>query len=111
MAYQKGEVYTVNLDPTIGAEIKKVRPAVIVSNNVINSNYPTVVICPIARATGKNSPIHIALALGEGGLTKESVALCSQLRSVSTERLYEKIGNLSSEKMKEIESGIKYVLF
>lgn len=111
MAYQKGEVYKVNLDPSVGAEIKKIRPAVIVSNNVINTNYPTVVICPITDATGKNSPIHIALAAGQGGLTKESVALCTQIRSVSTERLYEKIGNLSSDKMKEIESGIKYVLF
>ncbi len=111
MTYQKGEVYMVDFNPTRGEEINKIRPAVIVSNNVINTNYPTVVVCPITDATGKTSPIHIGLNKGEGGLTKESVALCTQIRSVTTERLYEKIGNLSAEKMLAIGSGIKYVLF
>jgi mRNA interferase MazF len=111
MQFQKGEVYKVGLNPTRGEEINKIRPAVIVSNNVINSSYPTVVVCPITDATGKKSPIHIGLQKNEGGLDKESVALCTQIRSISTERLYEKIGNLSQEKMDEIDKGIQYVLF
>lgn len=111
MIPQKGEVFLVNLDPTVGAEIKKTRPAVVVSNNVVNSNYPTVVICPITDSTGKKSPIHILLSAKDGGLNKESVAVCSQIRSVDAERLLEKIGNLSAEKMREIENGIKNVLF
>jgi len=110
MIPQKGEVFLVNLDPTVGSEIKKIRPAVVVSNNVVNTNYPTVVICPITDSTGKKSPIHIIVSRQEGGLTKESVVLCSQIRSVDAQRLLEKIGNLSADKMREIENGIKHVL-
>ncbi len=111
MSFQKGEIHLVNLDPTIGAEIQKLRPAVVVSNNVLNDNSPVVVVCPITDSTGKKSPIHIVLPKNEGGLKKESVAHCGQLRTVDKSRLYEKLGNLSSKKMSEIETGIKYVLF
>jgi mRNA interferase MazF len=111
MSFQKGEVHLVNLDPTVGSEIKKSRPAVIVSNNIININSPLVVICPITDSTGKTSPIHILINKKEGGVDKESVANCAQIRAVDKNRLYEKIGNLSAQKMGEIEKGIKYVLF
>lgn len=111
MSFQKGEVFWVNLDPTEGAEIKKKRPAVIISNNVINANSPLIVVCPITDSTGKKSPIHILIEKGEGGLTKDSIAHCGQIRTVDKSRLYEKIGNLNSKKMAEIESGIKLVLF
>ena len=111
MSFQKGEVHLVNLDPTIGSEIKKIRPAVIVSNNVININSPVVVICPITDSTGKTSPIHVLIKEKEGGLKKESVANCLQIRCIDQSRLYEKIGNLSAQKMSEIEKGIGYVMF
>jgi mRNA interferase MazF len=111
MTFQKGEVHWVNLDPTEGAEIKKSRPAVIVSNNVLNDSSPVVVICPITDSTGKNSPIHILVRQKEGGLKKESIVHCGQLRTVDKSRLYEKMGNLSAQRMAEIELGIKYVLF
>ncbi len=110
MNFQKGEIYWVNLDPTVGAEIQKMRPGVIVSNNVINASSPIVIVCPITDSTGKNSPIHILIEKNEGGLKKESIAHCGQIRTVDQSRLYEKIGNLSSQRMKEIETGIKYVL-
>ena len=109
--FQKGDVYLVCLDPTIGAEIKKSRPAVILSNNIININSPIVIVCPITDSTGKTSPVHILINKNEGGLTKESVANCVQIRAVDKSRLYQKIGNLSAQKMSEIEKGIKYIIF
>ena len=109
--FEKGEVHSVDLVPTVGGGIKKLRPAVIVSNNVLNASYPVVVVCPITDSTGKKSPIHILLAEKEGGLKKESVVHCGQIRTVDKGRLLEKIGNLSAEKMREIETGIKHVLF
>ncbi|MFH0992708.1 MAG: type II toxin-antitoxin system PemK/MazF family toxin [bacterium] len=109
--FDKGEVHLVDLNPTVGGEIKKIRPAVIVSNNVINASYPVVVVCPITDSTGKKSPIHILLSEKEGGLKKESVVHCGQIRTLDKNRLLEKLGNISAEKMCEIETGIKYVLF
>jgi mRNA interferase MazF len=111
MNFQKGEVHTVDLEPTRGAEMQKLRPAVIVSNNIINDAGAMVVICPITDSTGKKSPIHILVPEKEGGLKKESVVHCAQLRAVDKGRLYEKIGHFSADTMKQVDIGIKYVLF
>ncbi len=110
MSFQRGEVYLVDLEPTRGKEIQKKRLAVIVSNNVINTESSIVIICPITDATGKNSPIHIAIDRNEGGLKKLSVAHCAQIRAVDKERLMQKNGNLTAQKMKEIDAGIKLAL-
>jgi mRNA interferase MazF len=110
MGVQRGEVYLVDLEPTRGKEIQKKRLAVIVSNNVANVESSVVVICPITDATGKNSPIHIPIDRNEGGLKKLSVAHCLQIRAVDKERLIQKNGNLTAQKMKEIDSGIKLAL-
>jgi mRNA interferase MazF len=111
MNFQKGEVHLVDLEPTRGGEMQKTRPAVIVSNNVINGVGAMVVVCPITDSTGKKSPIHILVPEKEGGLTKESVVHCAQIRAVDRLRLYEKLGHLSADTMRQVETGIKYVLF
>ncbi len=84
--FQKGEVYWVNLDPTIGSEMRKLRPTVIVSNNVINAHSPVVVVCPITDSTGKKSPIHIVISKKEIALQKESVVHCGQIRAIDASR-------------------------
>lgn len=110
MAFQRGEVYSVDLNPTVGGEIQKHRPAVVVSSNPFNAAASIVVICPITDATGKTSPIHIAVLRGEGGLQKDSVVHCGQLRAVDASRFDNKLGNLPAEKMREIDKGLKLVL-
>lgn len=111
MNFQKGEVHLVDLEPTRGGEMQKVRPAVIVSNNVISNSSAIVIVCPITDSTGKKSPIHVLVPEKEGGLVKESVVHCGQIRAIDKLRLFQKLGHLSAETMRQVETGIKYVLF
>ncbi len=85
------EVWLVNLDPTIGREIRKTRPAVIVSPDELNSHLQTVVIVPLT--TGRAYPFRIATKV-EG---KPGVAAIDQVRAVDKRRLVKRIGTLPAE--------------
>ena len=110
-APQRGEVYSVKPDPSVGKEILKTRPCVIVSANIFNSASELVVVCPITE--GVNLPadlIHITVAKGEGGCTKDSIVLCDQVKAVDQGRLMEKRGHLNAETMQRIDKGLKSIL-
>lgn len=108
---QRGEVYTVMPDPSVGKEIEKKRPCVIVSANMVNAFAGLSVVCPITEGVGKESDIiHIAIKKGEGGATKDSIVLCEQVKAVDEDRLIEKRGNLKAEIMHKIDNGLRQVL-
>jgi mRNA interferase MazF len=108
---QRGEVYDVMPDPSVGKEIQKKRPCVVVSSNTLNALSGLAVVCPITDGAGKKSDIiHIALPRGEGGATKDSIVLCDQVKSVDEERLVAKRGNLNAETMHKIDQGLREVL-
>jgi mRNA interferase MazF len=106
MEMTRGDVYWADLEPTQGGEMKIIRPAVIVSNNGINNNASVVIICPITEDKGKTSPIHIFVPKGEGGLTKDSIVHCGQVRAVDKNRIGEKCGKFSLRTMREISEGL-----
>jgi mRNA interferase MazF len=90
---KRGEVYWVNLDPTIGTEIKKTRPALIVSPDDMNSSLPRVIIAPLTsqgQALGCRPEIQFA--------GKPARILLDQLRSVDKSRLAGKMGEIELEK-------------
>lgn len=109
---KQSEIWLISLDPTIGAEIKKTRPAVIVNDNVLGK-LPLKIVVPITDWKERYSiaPWMIKIeANNENGLSKTSSADCFQVRSVSQERLVKKIGILSSDIMDEIRGGLSKVL-
>jgi mRNA interferase MazF len=109
--FKRGEVHDEKPDPSIGKEIQKTRPCVIVSADTVNVNSGLAVVCPLTDATGKKPDIiHILAQKGEGGLTKDSIVLCEQVKAVDQERLLEKLGNLEAETMRKIDAGLKTVL-
>jgi mRNA interferase MazF len=79
------EVWLVNLDPTIGSEIKKTRPAVIVSPDELNVHLATVIVVPLA--TGRSYPFRVKTQVGG----KDGVAAIDQIRTVDKRRLIKKI--------------------
>jgi mRNA interferase MazF len=83
------EVWLVNLDPTIGSEIKKTRPAVIVSPDELNQHLRTVIVVPLT--TGKTYPFRVATKVAG----KSGVAAVDQIRTVDKQRLVKKVGSLS----------------
>jgi mRNA interferase MazF len=109
---KQGEVWLINLDPTIGSEIKKIRPAIIVSDNSLGK-LPLKVIVPITdwKDRYEIAPwmIKIEPTL-HNGLTKDSTADCFQVRSVSHERFVKRLGDVSQIIQDEIKIGLAIVL-
>ena len=103
---KRGEVWWVNFDPSVGGEIKKKRPAVIVSNDASNKFLNRVQVVPLTSKTDRMYPSE-ALVIFEG---KESKAMADQLATVSKLRLFNRTSVLSEEDMRKIGEAIKIQL-
>ncbi len=108
---QRGDIYWINLDPTIGAEIKKTRPCVIISPNAANRSGPLVIVAPITKAEGKKVHFHeILIPKGASNLQYDSKLKVFQLRSVDKKRLNKsKIGSISQDLIKKLDEKIRIV--
>jgi mRNA interferase MazF len=105
---KRGEIYFANLDPTIGSEIRKKRPVLIISNNANNKVALTVTIIPITSNTTKVYPFEVLLEMNKSGLPKRSKAQCQQIRTISKLRIDKnKIGIVSTEIMERIHTALK----
>ncbi len=103
---KRGEVWWVNFDPSIGGEIQKKRPAVIISHDVSNRFLNRVQVVPLTTKTDRLYPSE-AVVVFEG---KESKAMADQLATVSKERLFHCSGTLSPEDMQKVVEAIKIQL-
>lgn len=109
---KQGEIWLINLDPTIGAEIKKTRPAIIVNDNSLGI-LPLKVIVPITdwKDHYEIAPWMIKIVCSkENMLEKDSCADCFQIRSVSQLRFIKKIGHVPNSILNEIKHGLSKVL-
>lgn len=109
---RKGDVWLINLDPTIGAEIKKTRPAVIVSEDAIGV-LPLKVVVPVTDWKDRYAVAPWMVRLDpddQNKLDKTSAADCFQVRSVSHERFIRLVGSLPLLRMIEIEIALARVL-
>jgi mRNA interferase MazF len=103
---KQSEVWWVNFDPSVGGEIKKKRPAVIISNDASNKFLNRVQVIPLTSKTDRLYPSE-ALVVFEG---KESKAMADQLATVSKLRLFKRAGVLSAKDMQRIEEAVKVQL-
>lgn len=103
---KRSEVWWVNFDPSIGGEIRKKRPAVIISNDSANKFLNRVQVVPLTSRTDRLFPSE-ALVVFEG---KESKAMADQLATVSKLRLFKRAGVLSAKDMQRIEEAVKVQL-
>jgi mRNA interferase MazF len=108
----QGEIWLVDLDPTVGAEMNKTRPALIINDNRVGK-LPLKIIIPITgwKEHYSIAPWMIKIEHGaENGLAKISSLDCFQIRSVSQERLIEKIGKVTPDEINKVQEGIVKVL-
>ena len=103
---RRGDVYWVNLDPVIGSEIGKRRPAVVVQNEAANRSSATVTVIPLTSSITKVYPFQVLVPAGEAGLPQPSKALCEQVRTLSRRRLTERIGSLPEERLGQIREAL-----
>lgn len=104
---RRGEIYWVNLDPTVGTEIKKKRPAIIVSNDAANRRYHQVTVIPLTtQKINQIEPFEVSILAKESGLGKDSKALAEQIRTVSKLRLEKFVGLLSISTLHLLEKAI-----
>lgn len=108
---RRGEVYLVGFDPTLGAEIKKTRPALIVQNDIANRYSPITIVAAItSQRRDPARPTNVLLKSPEGGLTSDSVVLLNQIRSVDKRRLGRRLGKLKAETLKSVDQALQISL-
>lgn len=104
---KRGDIFYADLSPVVGSEQGGTRPVLIVQNDTGNKHSPTVIAAAITSQTGKTKlPTHIPLAGREVGLTKDSVVLLEQIRTIDKRRLREHMGHVDDHLMHQIDSAI-----
>lgn len=106
MKIERGEIWWVNLDPTVGSEIKKRRPCVVLSANEVNHFRATPVVVPLSSSPKEAPPI--VLPIPSAG--KNSVAVVDQIRAVDKKRFLNCSGSLTPADLHALESAVKQVL-
>jgi len=109
---RRGDVIEINLDPTVGSEANKRRPCVVIQNDVGNKHSPVIIVAAITGAENvpKSYPVDVPVQKGEGGLVKDSVVQCNQIRSVDERRILATFGKLDPSTMRQVDVALKISL-
>jgi len=112
MDVRRGDVVIVELDPTEGSEQRGTRPCLVVQNDVGNENATTTIVVPFTASRGDELyPFEVLVSAGESPLREDSVALCSQIRTVSIEhRIDTSLGSVPASRMEEVDEALEYSL-
>ena len=102
MNYSQYEIIIVNLDPTVGSEIKKTRPCIIISPNEMNVNLRTIVIAPLT-STLKNYPTRVRIKFQN----RESSIVLDQIRTIDKQRIVKTAGRIKDVEIEKVKSVIK----
>ncbi len=104
---KRGDIFYADLSPVVGSEQGGTRPVLIVQNDTGNRHSPTVIAAAITSQTGKAKlPTHINLPGADVGLTKDSVVLLEQIRTIDKKRLREHMGTVNEALMDQVDAAI-----
>jgi len=106
---KRGEIWLVNLNPTLGHEINKIRPAVIIQNDDGNEHSPLTIIAPITSNIENIYPFNVFLEKGNG-LEKDSKVLLNQIRTIDKKRLMKRLGKVNAETQLQIDEAMRISL-
>ena len=107
MTVKRGDIYYADLSPVVGSEQGGLRPVLIIQNDVGNKYSPTVIAAAItSRMSKAKLPTHIDIYAGEVGLSKDSVILLEQIRTIDKRRLREHMGHLDEKQMPLVDDAI-----
>lgn len=103
---RRGEVWWVRLEPTLGSEIGKTRPCLVLSANILNERRRTVVVVPLSSSPRPSPPILVPLECAG----RRVVAVTDRIRAVAKERLHERLAEVSSSDLLAVETGVRRIL-
>ncbi len=104
---KRGDIFYADLSPVVGSEQGGLRPVLIVQNDTGNKHSPTVIAAAITSQVGKaRLPTHIELTGQSCGLSRDSVILLEQIRTIDKSRLRERMGTLTDPLMSEVDNAI-----
>ena len=106
---RRGEIWIVNWNPARGSEQAGRRPALVIQNDIGNEKAPTTIVAAISSSV-KIFPMNVKIDSTEGGLELPSIVKTSQILTVDKKRLERRLGQLSTEKMEEVNQAIKLSL-
>jgi mRNA interferase MazF len=109
---KRGEIYLVSFDPTIGHEIKKTRPALVIQNDVGNKYSPVTIVAAITSKISQISyPVEVVIEPdGTNGLTLRSAIRLDQLRTVDRQRLVKRLGQIDRSRMSKVDEAVRISL-
>ena len=111
MVVKRGDIFYADLSPVVGSEQGGTRPVLVVQNDVGNKFSPTIIVSAITSKINKAKlPTHIEISAKDYGLSKDSVILLEQIRTIDKKRLREKIGRLDDELMIDVNEGLSISL-
>ncbi|WP_114579364.1 type II toxin-antitoxin system PemK/MazF family toxin [Saliphagus sp. LR7] len=112
MHVRRGDIVIVELDPTRGSEQQGTRPCLVVQNDIGNENAPTTIVVPFTTSYGNDLyPFEVEISAAESALREDSVAICSQLRTVSiADRIGSVVGSVPDERLAEVDDALEYSL-
>ena len=110
VAVKRGDVVVANLDPTIGVQIQKTRPVIVLSNDAINQYSQLVVVVPLTKNTAHVSPSHAIIPKGVARLTFTSKAVTEQVKAIDKRRLVKRLGSLTPSLLETVERALKNTL-
>jgi mRNA interferase MazF len=108
---QRGDIYLVSFDPTVGAEIQKTRPALIIQNDIGNQYSPVTIVAAItSKFYLPPYPTEVVMESLDSGLNQRSAVALNQIRSVDRQRLIKRIGRASADVMGRVDRAIQISL-
>ncbi|MBE7034603.1 MAG: type II toxin-antitoxin system PemK/MazF family toxin [Ruminococcaceae bacterium] len=107
MVVKRGDIFYADLSPVVGSEQGGIRPILVVQNDIGNKFSPTVIVAAVTSQINKAKlPTHIEIMADDYGLSKDSVILLEQIRTIDKRRLRERLGRLDDEMMAKVNEAI-----
>ena len=111
LSIKKGDLYFADLSPVMGSEQGGVRPVLVVQNDVGNKFSPTIIVAAVTSKKNKaDLPTHVEIDAGGTGLSKNSIVLLEQLRTIDKRRLKERIGTIDKNRLPEVNEALSVSL-
>ena len=107
---RRGDIFSVNFEPVRGSEQGKVRPALVIQNDIGNRHSPTIIVAPITTGNSAKFRVNVAIKSPEGGLKNNSIILLNQIRTADRSRFGQYWGSVTPQTIRKVDNAIKISL-